>query len=473
VKQPISCVLLFVAASSGAGADPSPRERGNLAIAARAILKEYCAECHGQKPGLFDALNYSQLVEKTQPIPLVNKKEPTRSQIVEFVADGSMPPGNRRRPTSNELDTLKRWVAAQAPQYPKEFDDGYVLSAIHADWARQSPPGHFRYVSFAHLAGDITLARSIAVKQEQLLKALAGATTREPAATLQAVDEAATIFRIDIDKLGWLEKDLFHEIGLQGQDLGVHRLVPFDLLLLENPYLLPRDARFDGYLGSPMHVRPTPFLRGDWLADVLAPDSPLADDLKSLVELADAMKSDKVICGPKVRVFDERKTIPGAPSPPLTAWYSTERKNPFEMTFAWKDKASIPIRINENFRFDVTVPKDESFRLLNIVSNGELRVVPVSNTVLKKNEVNKIGPTKEGYFKIASIPDNSSAATEHWILLAGEDVPVPTIVRSEHSTLDCPKGRGPVFRFVFDKNVEKFDPEKAARKLVELKVMRQ
>jgi hypothetical protein len=173
-------------------------------------------------------------------------------------------------------------------------------------------------------------------------------------------------------------------------------------------------------------------------------------------------------------VFDERKAIPGTPNPPLTAWYAPERKNPFfETTFTWKDKSSSPIHLDESFRFDATVPRNGTFRLLNIVSNGELRVVPLTNTVLKKGEVNKIGPSKDGYFKIASIPNNSPAGTEHWILIAGDDVPVPTIVRSEHSTLDCLKGHGPVFRFVFDKNAEKFDPEKASRKMVELKVSRQ
>jgi mono/diheme cytochrome c family protein len=473
---PLLRVGLILLASLGgqARAADDARERGDLAIQARAILKTYCSECHGARPGLFDVLVHSQLTDSKKPVPFVNLDTPEHSQIIEFLEDGTMPPGKRPRPARGEIDVLKKWILAKAPRYPKSFDDSYVLKEVLADWTMQKLPGNYRYVSFAHLVSEGQRLSSLQPMQSRLVASLAAATSKEKSVDLQPVDEAATIFRLDVARLGWLEKDLFHEIGLKGEDIGTHPIVPLDLILLENPYLLARDARFEAFLGSPQHVRPAPFLRGDWLAAVIAPNSPLAEDLKSLVELADAMKSSKPVCGPRVRVFEERIPIPGAPNSPLTAWYGPERlSSVFAPTFTWKDKTSIPIRLNESFRFDATVQKDGSFRLLNILPDGQLRVVPVMNTILKKGEVNKVGPTKDGYFKIPSIPDGNNTATEHWILIVGEDVPVPTIVRSEHSSLDCPKGRGPVFRFVFDKNFDRFDPEKTARKMIELKVTRQ
>src|SRR5262249_20813472 len=63
-------VLIMLLAASPVRADEplSPRERGDLAIGARAILRKYCAECHGAdakaKQGTVNVLKHAQLVAK-------------------------------------------------------------------------------------------------------------------------------------------------------------------------------------------------------------------------------------------------------------------------------------------------------------------------------------------------------------------------------------------------------------------------
>src|SRR5690242_7639859 len=77
------------------------RERGDLAIQARAILQHYCRDCHGENPirDSVSVLDHRALTAKGPPIPFVNLDEPRgRSQVIEFIEDGSMPPGGRDRP---------------------------------------------------------------------------------------------------------------------------------------------------------------------------------------------------------------------------------------------------------------------------------------------------------------------------------------------------------------------------------------
>ena len=127
--------------------------------------------------------------------------------------------------------------------YPRAFDDAGVLQAIAADWPLQPTPGNIRYISLAQSIRDGQEFTSLAAEQSRLQQALDAATTKERAFALQPVDDAATVFRIDIEKLGWAAPDLFHQIGSKGEDQGVFAMVPFDLILLENPYRMERDAQ--------------------------------------------------------------------------------------------------------------------------------------------------------------------------------------------------------------------------------------
>ena len=472
----LALILTSLACSPAPAADLTPRQRGDLAIQARAILRKYCHECHGQKSVSFDALEYSQLTSKDHPVPFVNLDNPTsRSQIIEFIEDGSMPPGGRKRPRNDETGILKKWIGAKAPRYPKAFDDPSTLQVILNDCASQKSPANVRYLSLAHRIRDDQEFKSLETEEFQLQQALDAATTKEKSVALQPIDDAATIFLIDIEKLGWMTLDLFEEIDLKGKGGNAHPIIPYDLILLENPFPIA-DARFDTFFVKQNHVRPAPFLRGDWLADVLAPGSPLAADLKSLVELDAAMKKGgNETCGPKVRAFEKPKTgvEMGSPNPPITAWYGPERSDPFKLEFTLKGKQSpFIVRVGDPLPFEVTSDREAKFVLLNVFSDGSVRVLPVANgTVLKKNEPRLLEPNAGKPLTISSILNGAETATEHFILIAAEGgVPVPIFVRSKHATFDCPKDCAPIWRFVSDN--EKFDPSKAARTVIEVKVTR-
>src|SRR5438045_536798 len=142
----LALLLTVAAALPVRGAELTRRERGDLAIHSRAILKKYCGECHGEEKAVsFSVLNHAQLLSASHPVPFVSLK---RSQVIELIEDGSMPPGGRNRPTEKDIETLKAWVDANAPSYPKAFDDQTTLRLMLDDW-KQNPS--VRYLSFAHL----------------------------------------------------------------------------------------------------------------------------------------------------------------------------------------------------------------------------------------------------------------------------------------------------------------------------------
>ena len=467
----IVLTIAILVCSVARAAVPSPRASGDLVLQARAILKKYCSECHGTKPGSFDVLDYSQITEK-RPVPFVN---PTRSQIIEFIEDGSMPPGGRARPSESEVAILQKWMIEDAPRFFKEYDEPTVLRAVFENWKKQNSPGNFRYISLAHRVDDGSEFKILESEQLRLQSALAASTTPDHSVELIPVDEAATVFRIDIEKLGWTARDLFWEVGLKGEDTTIHeRMIPYDLILLENPYPFEPQARFEQFLGKVKHVRPAPFLRGDWLAEVLAPDSPLAADMKSLVELAAIIETGgETPCGPRVRAFEKPKTaLPSGAIAPITSWYGPERREPFfKLDFKIDGSESPSVVVNNPLQLEVGSDRDVRFRLFNVLSDGGIRVqgVGIGGEVLNKGDKRDLRTAQGAPFKIAGIITGAETAVEHFILIAAvEDVPMPTIVRSNHATLGC-KSSGPVWRMLFD---PKFDPSKAVRKVITVNVTR-
>ncbi len=103
---PALALLPLLAAAAGAD-DLGPREKGDRAIAARQVLFKYCRECHGgdTSAGRLTVVDHNRLVDPGPvPVPFASRnKDRPRSQVVEFMRDGSMPPGGR--PTGRSCGT--------------------------------------------------------------------------------------------------------------------------------------------------------------------------------------------------------------------------------------------------------------------------------------------------------------------------------------------------------------------------------
>ena len=156
-KIPAALLLLgFFSSNNIRGAEPelSRRQAGDLAIQSRAILNKYCGECHkdGSTRSALSVLDHKQLTGLQSPVPFAAKSG-ARSQILEFLDDGTMPPAGHERPTAPEIAILNRWVGAKAPSYPKAFDTATTRRVLLDDFAQvaEKDRASVRYVSMAHL----------------------------------------------------------------------------------------------------------------------------------------------------------------------------------------------------------------------------------------------------------------------------------------------------------------------------------
>jgi mono/diheme cytochrome c family protein len=473
----LSLLALLPVAARGAEPD-ADRARGDVAIRARAVLRKYCAECHGEKPTRtqLSLLDHRQVIaERPNRVPLVTPGDPDHSRLIDLVEDGAMPPGGRPRPTAEDIAALRAWIAAKGPYFPREFDDAYVLAAIRDDLARQKweGPPQFRYVSFAHLVGDGG-PPDLKAAEQRLRDALLAASGK--ALALQPIDDAATVVRLDLRDSGWLTPDLFKRV--EGRRLGgVYPIVPFDLLMLEYPHAVPAapDAQLARFLTDARQVRPVPFLRGDWVAEVLHKDGPLAADLKSLSELA-AKGTD--VLGPVPRPFADAKPARG-PFPPFGAWYSTDVSTeppPFSLTVELVDADGKPLsEVTTEGRFNIRLKAstDAEFVVVRVSADGEVRVQPVGGgTRLKAMTERTLVTDTNKPFTPISILSEAPTATEFVVVLATDrELPELTLVRSTHAE-DLAANRYPINRFFPADKGDKFDPARVVREVIPLKVVK-
>jgi hypothetical protein len=510
-KLLVSILFLLISANPSRADEPEPltrRKKGDLAIQARAILKKYCSDCHNDKPdrfGTIAVLDYSRLVANApNPVPFVLPKNPSASQIIQFIEDGTMPPGNRPRPEIEEIAVLKQWIEESAPSYPAAFDELYTLKVMLDDIDRQPAQTvpYLRYISLAHLVTENGLPPNLGMVETKLKIGLRWCNLEMPKPPVE-VDDTATLFRLDIRTMGWEARDLFFSAA-NGPPGDISPLKPYDLLLLEYPHGFrlppghPLEERLNRYFKITRQLLPIPFLRADWLGEKLAKDKPLADDLKSLTELRKALekqgnpvlgKQENMPCGPTLRAFSGGKPEPvlikpetGTPILPLGAWYSGNCRTepaPFELEAEVVNKKLEPLKTmvkRTPFMLKVKSNRDVHFVLLMVWSDGTVVLKPTKNgRIITAGETALLTPKDGEEFKIDGILTGAEKAYEYFVLLASQsEIPTPIIVKSRHGdTQACTeKLNYPISRFFFEPEtkIAGFDPSRVVRVVVPIEV---
>jgi len=512
----LTLFALCAAPASAQSKELNRRERGDLAIHARAILRHHCFECHGgnRKVSTLPILEHKKLIATSNPVPFVASKKVAESQIIQFIEDGSMPPGNRDRLTSAEIDRLKEWIAEGAPSFPTTFDDAGTLQAILTDLAAQPDASkeHLRYFSFAHLISDKGPLPDLKKAEFELGRALREVgliDLQNPPPPPQPVDDTATLFRFDVRTVGWDNRQLF-TTSVNGAVGSPHQLSAYDLLLLEYPFgSLPADPRFADYFARAKLVRPIPFLRAEWVSRALMnPKSekheptPLAADLKSLTALSAALKKqdfpavgqeEKMPCGVRPLAFGRQTSVPAAvkpttPSPilPFDSWYSGDvSMDPSPLNVAAElvtpeGQALTSVTAGQRFHLKVKAKQNAWFVLLMVDGQGGVRVMPTNRDRFFNAEqiILTPKPMQSGDLPAFSISPTTEdkKPIEYFVLLvaeSGEPLPAVSIVQSRHSQgPDCYKENlFPIFRFLFDQQkTEKFDPSKVVRKVIPIQL---
>ncbi|HVS40019.1 MAG TPA: hypothetical protein VMS17_30955 [Gemmataceae bacterium] len=254
---------------------------------AAAVLKRYCWECHDGKPDQLKgglAIRDLGSLRKRHVIPEnKGRADPLSSELYQLVLCGSMPPGDRPKPSPEDVQRIGDWIAAGAPDFPPESGEIYVSTKIAQDLLKQrtlhpDDVRYQRYISFNHLhpaAPDLWKAA--------LDKTLNHLSWEPKPVQVVPIDPPNnTIFRFDERDAGW---DLKPFNVADGGDLKSVDL--FDLLLLEYPYAT-YPTRLEGdaetialYLQQAGLVRPILYLRGDWFVRT-ATQPPLYEDLLRL-----------------------------------------------------------------------------------------------------------------------------------------------------------------------------------------------
>src|SRR5262245_26313666 len=121
-------LLLTTAVLLAATPARADEDKAKLASAAKAVLEKTCARCHanGQSEGGFGfVLDVKLLREKNKIVA----GDSAKSRLFKKVQSKEMPPEDEKpRPTDAEIDALKAWIDAGAPEFPKKAERRAFLS---------------------------------------------------------------------------------------------------------------------------------------------------------------------------------------------------------------------------------------------------------------------------------------------------------------------------------------------------------
>ncbi|TXT36024.1 MAG: WD-40 repeat-containing regulatory protein [Planctomycetota bacterium] len=188
-----------------------------MAKKAQAILKSRCYDCHGNggtNDGGFNyALNRKRLVRE-----LVVPGSPDESKLFQRVAKGEMPDGGPPLP-KEEQDTLKQWIAADAPSFAAETQRafisptemlGFMLKDLERATDRDRP--FLRYFTLTHLSNAGYHDNELESHRQGLSKLVNSLSWGREIKMPQPIDPAKTVLRIDLRHYKWNENNAWTQI---------------------------------------------------------------------------------------------------------------------------------------------------------------------------------------------------------------------------------------------------------------------
>ncbi len=206
---PFVVVLLLSITTTGYCAD-DPKQ---LATRVQAILKTHCYRCHGQDGSVEGGMNYgtdlAKLVARKKVIP----NDPAASRLFKRIDEGTMPPpGEKSRPSSEEIASIKQWISAGAPggeaALPSRstlLTTGAINTAILADLETMDRRTRRfqRYFTLAHLYNAGLSDEELQTYRNALAKLVNSLSWGSKIVLPVAVDSAKTVLRIDLRWYVW------------------------------------------------------------------------------------------------------------------------------------------------------------------------------------------------------------------------------------------------------------------------------
>lgn len=279
----------------------SDETKSSLNAEVKEILRSRCADCHGAAASSteFDVLSARSLIDAG----VVKAGKPEESKLLKVLVtedEETRMPQDLPALSSSEIDKIRSWIADGAKDFPSDVpvpkedrrDDSfsaiagvdYVLKQILAHQRSLSSvqAKSTRYFSCNHLLTRGATRDELDLQRDALAKTVNHLTYARDPVMIEAVDgDTATVFAVDIRKLGWHHESL-KAVGSHGKMLP--SLNNYDMLLLEYPYAIAYEDS-DTYeklkaefMGPTQMVREIAYMRIDWFCSV-ATQPPLYHDI--------------------------------------------------------------------------------------------------------------------------------------------------------------------------------------------------
>ncbi|MFO1093256.1 MAG: c-type cytochrome domain-containing protein [Planctomycetaceae bacterium] len=198
------------AAPANVATDPGAVE---LAKKAEAALKASCYRCHGEDGTSEGGFNFVLNLEKLSK-SLISPRNPAGSLLYERMTatDQSVmpPPKENPRPSAEDIAAIKAWIEAGAPvlaaaEQRNFITSDQVIDSILADVqkANERTRRFLRYFTLTHLYNAGVSEDELQTYRNAFTKLANSLSWNTDLIVPKAIDEARTIFRIDIRDLNW------------------------------------------------------------------------------------------------------------------------------------------------------------------------------------------------------------------------------------------------------------------------------
>ena len=193
---------------------PVSPEQLQLAITAETILKKHCYDCHGNQGSNEGGFNFVLDVRRlSSGNHYVYPKSAAQSLISERMVKGEMPPaGVEPRPSQSEIDDLKKWIAAGAPDWNTNNDRPFIAvfdteKLIQADLQKFNPRERRfqRYFSLANLFNSGSSQDELQTYRIAFAKLINSLSWNKEVIVPQTIDPNTTLFRVDLREANWAE----------------------------------------------------------------------------------------------------------------------------------------------------------------------------------------------------------------------------------------------------------------------------
>lgn len=235
-----------VAPAAGSRIEPASPSRearvpdNPVAAAAYAVMEKHCARCHQggrlERPAPAAAFgNILRLDALAEAPHLVRPGNPDASRLYHSLlrrhspldAHGDSPP------TSEEIAAVRSWISGLPPVQPCR-DRRLVTPGDHAATLSRltgltaEPPGKLRFVSIAHLHNGCVPLDALAAYRQAVVHLFNSLSWKVTPVAVPPIDVDRTLFKINLDDLGWLPEHWERIMRSGGEPLASASSLPVE-----------------------------------------------------------------------------------------------------------------------------------------------------------------------------------------------------------------------------------------------------